>query len=48
MAYFPSDRPLPAIILDHPMQMITPEEINARAEQLVAAAEKLLDDEEAE
>ena len=44
MAYYPSDRPLPAIILDHPMQMITPKEINARAEQLVTAAEKLLDD----
>ena len=44
MAYYPSDRPLPTIILDHPMQMITPEEIDARAEQLVPAAKKLLDD----
>ena len=45
MAYYPVDRQLPAIVLDHPMQMITPEEIDARAEQLVAAAIKLLDDE---
>lgn len=45
MMYYPSDRPLPVIILDHPMQMITTEEIGARAAQLVDAAEKLLNDE---
>ena len=46
MAYYPCDRPLPVIILDHPMQMISVDEINARALQLVLAAEKLLDDDE--
>lgn len=43
MAYYPTDRHLPSIVLDHPMQMISPEEINSRAEQLVTAAEQLLD-----
>lgn len=43
MVYYPTDRPLPTVVLDHPMQMITPEEMDARAEQLVEAAIKLLD-----
>jgi hypothetical protein len=45
MTYFPSDRPLPVIEVDHPMQMISPEAMEARAMQLVIAAEKLLDGE---
>jgi hypothetical protein len=44
--YYPSDRPLPAIVLDHPMQMISPEELEARALQLVEAAIALLDSED--
>ena len=43
MAYYPSDQPLPAIVVDHPMQMITPQEMEARATQIVEEAEKLLD-----
>ena len=46
MTYYPSDRQLPVIVLDHPMQMISPEEIDARAVQLVNAAEKFLNGEE--
>jgi len=46
MTYYPSDRQLPVIVLDHPMQMISPEEIDVRAVQLVNAAEKFLNGEE--
>jgi hypothetical protein len=41
-AYQPSDRPFPFIVLDHPLQMISPEDIQARARQLVDAIERLL------
>lgn len=44
MMYQPSDRPLPVIMLEHPMQMISPEEMDKRAKQLADAIEKLLDD----
>lgn len=44
MMYQPSDRPLPVIVLDHPMQMISADEMDKRAKQLVDAIEKLLDD----
>ena len=42
MAYQPSDRPLPAIIIDHPMQNVEPEVLQARAEMIADAAQKLL------
>lgn len=45
MAYYPTDRPMPSITLNHPMQMITDDEINDRAVQLVEAAIALLDGE---
>jgi hypothetical protein len=32
-------------VLDHPLQMISPEEIEARARQLVDAIERLFNDE---
>jgi hypothetical protein len=44
-AYQPSDRPFPYIVIDHPIQMISAEETEKRAAQLVAAIEKLLNDE---
>jgi dienelactone hydrolase len=42
LAYQETDRPLPAVVLDHPMQNITPDEIDQRARQLADAAERLL------
>jgi hypothetical protein len=42
MAYQPTDRPLPAIVLDHPMQNIGPVELDARSRRLADAAERLL------
>ena len=44
-AYQPSDRPFPYIVVDHPIQMISPEEMKERARQIVDAIEKLLNDE---
>ena len=44
-AYQPSDRPFPYIVIDHPIQMISPEEMRARATQIVDAIERLLKDE---
>jgi hypothetical protein len=44
MMYQPADRPLPVIVLDHPMQMISQDEMDLRAKQLVDAIERLLDD----
>jgi hypothetical protein len=46
LAYQETDRPLPAIVLDHPMQNITPSEIDQRARQLADAAQRLLAGEE--
>ena len=42
MTYHQSDQPLPAIILDHPVQNIGPAEIHARATQIADAAERVL------
>ena len=42
LAYQETDRPLPAVVLDHPMQNITPDEIDRRAQQLADAAQRLL------
>jgi len=45
MAYQPSDRPLPAIVIDHPTQMVAPEVLRQRAVQIADAVERLLNDE---
>ena len=42
VAYQETDRPLPAVVLDHPMQNITAGEIDQRARQLADAAQRLL------
>ena len=42
LAYQETDRPLPAVVLDHPMQNISSEEIDQRAGQLADAAQRLL------
>ena len=42
MAYRPSDRPLPAVVLPHPMQNVGAEELRQRAQMLADAAERLL------
>ena len=41
-----TDRPLPYIVLDHPMQNLGPDGVEARAQQLAAAAQGLLAGEE--
>jgi hypothetical protein len=42
MAYESADRPLPAIVLPHPIQNVTEEELMARAVTLADAAGRLL------
>ncbi len=42
LAFQETDRPLPVIVLDHPMQNIAPAEIDRRAQQLADAAQRLL------
>jgi hypothetical protein len=42
MAYENSDRPLPVVILRHPMQNLTEAELMLRARDLADAAERLL------
>jgi len=46
MVYHRPDRPLPVVVLDHPMQILGEEGIQARARQLADKAEKLLRGEE--
>jgi hypothetical protein len=46
MAYQPSDRPLPAVVVAHPMQNLGAAELQARAVQIADAAERLLRGEE--
>lgn len=41
-AYYNTDREIPAVILDHPMQNLQPEELEARSMQLADIAEALL------
>jgi hypothetical protein len=36
---------MPYIVIDHPLQMISPEEIEVRAQQVAAQIESLLNDE---
>ena len=42
MAYQRADRPLPAVVLPHPLQNVGPEALEQRALRLADAAEKLL------
>jgi hypothetical protein len=42
MAYESADRPLPAVVLPHPMQNVSEEELVARAARLADAAQLLL------
>lgn len=46
MAYQPADRPLPAIVIDHPMQMVEHELLRQRATQIADAVQRLLDGQE--
>jgi hypothetical protein len=46
LAFQDTDRPLPVIVLEHPMQNIAPDEIDHRAHQLADAAQRLLAPEE--
>ena len=48
LAFQETDRPLPAIVLDHPMQNISAEEIDQRAQALADAAQRLLAGQELE
>ncbi len=43
-AFQETDRPLPAIVLTHPMQNISDEELDQRAAELADAVQRLLDD----
>jgi hypothetical protein len=45
MTYQPSDRPLPAIVVDHPTQMVEDNVLHRRAEQIADAVERLLNNE---
>jgi len=45
MAYQPADRPLPAIVIDHPTQMVPDDVLRHRATQIADAVERLLKDE---
>jgi hypothetical protein len=42
VAYYEVDRPLPAVVLTHPMQNISADQIEARAVELADAAQRLL------
>ena len=48
MTYQPSDKALPAIVIDHPTQMVDDEALHLRAEQLADAIQRLLNDQEPE
>jgi hypothetical protein len=41
-AYYQTDRPLPAVVLPHPMQNVSADELEERAVLLADAAERLL------
>ncbi|MDE1926205.1 MAG: hypothetical protein KGI36_03345 [Burkholderiales bacterium] len=45
MAYQPADRPLPAIVIDHPTQMVPDDVLRHRATQIADGVERLLKDE---
>lgn len=42
VAYYQTDRPLPAVVLPHPMQNVGPAALEDRAVVLADAAERLL------
>jgi len=42
MAYYRSDRPLPVVVIDHPVQTLDEAGIKARARQLADKAQKIL------
>jgi len=42
MSYHSSDRPLPAVVIDHPVQNISKEEMHARGLQIANAAQRIL------
>jgi hypothetical protein len=42
VAYYETDRPLPAVVLPHPTQNISAEQIEDRAVRLADAAQQLL------
>jgi hypothetical protein len=44
-AYQPTDRPMPFIVIDHPLQMISPADVEVRARQITAQVLTLLSDE---
>ncbi|MCB1696077.1 MAG: hypothetical protein H6987_16620 [Pseudomonadales bacterium] len=48
MTYQPADRPLPAIVIDHPTQMVADAVLRRRAEQIADAVQRLLNDQEPE
>jgi hypothetical protein len=45
MVYQPSDIPLPAIVINHPTQMVEDNILYQRAEQIADAAQRLLNNE---
>lgn len=48
MTYQPSDIPLPAIVVDHPTQMVEDDVLHLCAEQIANAVQRLLNNEEPE
>jgi hypothetical protein len=48
MTYQPADRALPAIVVDHPTQMVEDDVLQCRAQQIADAIQRLLNDEEPE
>ena len=44
MTYQPADRPLPAIVVDHPTQMVDDNVLLRRAAQIADAVQRLLND----
>ena len=42
MAYQPADRPLPAVVIDHPVQMVGEDVLRLRAGQIADAVQRLL------
>jgi hypothetical protein len=42
MAYQSTDRELPAIVIPHPIQNVSPDELRQRAEAIADAAERFL------
>ncbi|MFK7894362.1 MAG: hypothetical protein AB8G23_00925 [Myxococcota bacterium] len=48
MTYQPTERPLPAIIVGHPTQMVDDVVLETRATQIAEAVERLFNDQEPE